>query len=77
MRLDYITQDLWIEQQKETVQPRNPFQEPLKCELQYFAECILEKKKPIITGEDGVKALAVAEAAMQSSAKSRAINLER
>jgi UDP-N-acetylglucosamine 3-dehydrogenase len=77
MRLDYITQDLWIEQQKQTVQPRYPFQEPLKCELQHFAECILEKKKPLITGEDGVKALEVAQAAMQSSAKNKAINLEK
>ncbi|MGA2681792.1 MAG: Gfo/Idh/MocA family oxidoreductase [Candidatus Bathyarchaeia archaeon] len=77
MRLDYITQDMWIEQQKETLQPRYPFQEPLKCELQHFAECITEKKKPLITGEDGVKALEIAEAAMQSSAKNRAVNLKR
>ena len=77
MRLDYITQDMWIEQQKETLQPRYPFQEPLKCELQHFAECIIEKKKPLITGEDGVKALEIAEAAMQSSAKNRAVNLKR
>jgi UDP-N-acetylglucosamine 3-dehydrogenase len=77
MRLDYITQDLWVEQQKETVQPRYPFQEPLKCELQNFAECILEKKTPVITGEDGIKALEIAQAAMQSSAKNRAINLKR
>ncbi len=77
MRLDYITQDLWIEQQKETRQPRYPFQEPLKCELQHFADCILEKKKPLIAGEDGVKALEIAQAAIQSSAKNRAVNLER
>ncbi|MGO8805816.1 MAG: Gfo/Idh/MocA family protein [Candidatus Bathyarchaeia archaeon] len=77
MRLDYITQEMWIEQQKETLQPRIPFQEPLKCELQHFAECITEKKKPLITGEDGVKALEIAQAAMKSSAKNRAVNLEK
>ena len=77
MRLDYITQEIWIEQQKETLQPRIPFQEPLKCELQHFAECITEKKKPLITGEDGVKALEIAQAAMKSSAKNRAVNLEK
>ena len=77
MRLDYITQDLWIEQQKETVQPRYPFQEPLKAELQHFVECITEKKKPLVTGEDGVRALEVATAAMQSSAKNRAIQIKR
>ena len=76
MRLDYITQDVWIEQQTETVQPRYPFQEPLKLELQHFADCILEKKKPLITGVDGIKALQVAQAAIQSSAKNRAIQIK-
>jgi UDP-N-acetylglucosamine 3-dehydrogenase len=75
MRLDYITQDLWIEQQTETVQPRYPFQEPLKQELQHFVDCIVDKKKPVVTGEDGVRALEVAQAAMLSSAKNRAIQL--
>lgn len=76
MRLDYITQDLWIEQQTETVQPRYPFQEPLKLELQDFVDCIVEKKKPVVTGEDGVRALKVAQAAMESSAKNRAVQLK-
>jgi UDP-N-acetylglucosamine 3-dehydrogenase len=75
MRLDYITQDLWIEQQTETVQPRYPFQEPLKQELQHFVDCIVDKKKPLVTGEDGVRALEVAQAAILSSAKNRAIQL--
>jgi len=76
MRLDYITQDLWIEQKTETLQPRLPFQEPLKAELQHFVDCIVEKKKPIVTGEDGVKALEIATAAIQSSTKNRAIQLK-
>ena len=76
MRLDYITQDLWIEQKSENVQPRLPFQEPLKVELQHFVDCIVDKREPIITGEDGVKALEIATAAIQSSAKNRAIQLK-
>ena len=75
MRLDYITQELWIEEPKETLQPRYPWQEPLKLELQHFADCILTKKKPLITAADGLKALQIAEAALQSSAKNRAIKL--
>jgi UDP-N-acetylglucosamine 3-dehydrogenase len=75
MRLDYITQELWIEDAKENLQPRFPWQEPLKLELQHFADCILEKKKPVITGVDGLKALKIAEAALRSSAKNRAIKL--
>lgn len=76
MRLDYITQEFWIEQKTETVQPRLPFQEPLKAELSHFVECVVEKKKPLVTGEDGVKALRVATAAIESSAKNRAIQLK-
>ncbi|XES76852.1 MAG: Gfo/Idh/MocA family protein [Candidatus Bathyarchaeia archaeon] len=75
MRLDYITQELWVENAKENLQPRIPFQEPLKRELQHFAECILEKKKPLVTGTDGVKALRIAMAALQSSAKNKAIKI--
>jgi UDP-N-acetylglucosamine 3-dehydrogenase len=76
MRLDYITQDLWIEQQTESVQPRYSFQEPLKQELQHFVDCIINKRKPLVTGEDGVRALEVAAAAIKSSAKNRAIQLK-
>ena len=75
MRLDYITQDLWIESKKENVQPRIPFQEPLKLELQHFAECTVEKKTPLVTGVDGLKALKIAEAALRSSAKNTAVKL--
>jgi len=76
MKLDYITQELWIEQQTQTVQPRQPTVEPLKLELEHFAKCITEKKAPLITGVDGIKALQIAEAATQSSTKCIAINLE-
>jgi UDP-N-acetylglucosamine 3-dehydrogenase len=77
MRLDYITQELLIEQQTETLQPRTAFQEPLKLELQHFIDCIVEKKKPIVTGQDGVEALEVATAAMESSAKNTAVQLKK
>ena len=76
MKLDYITQELWIEDSKENLQPRFPWQEPLKLELQHFADCVLERKKPLITGVDGIAALKVAEAALRSSAKNRAIKLK-
>jgi UDP-N-acetylglucosamine 3-dehydrogenase len=76
MRLDYITQELWVENAKESLQPRVPFQEPLKMELQHFAECIQEKKRPLITGEDGIKALQIAIAALDSSTKKTAIKIK-
>ncbi len=76
MRLDYNSQELWIENAKESLQPRIPFEEPLKAELKQFAECVTEKKTPMITGEDGYKALQIALASMESSAKNTVIKLK-
>lgn len=76
MKLDYITQELTIENAKETIQPRYPPQEPLKLELQHFAKCIIGKEKPLITGIDGLKALKIAEAALKSSSIGRAVKLK-
>jgi UDP-N-acetylglucosamine 3-dehydrogenase len=76
MKLDYITQELTIEDAKETMQPRYAWQEPLKLELQHFANCILKKEKSLITGMDGVKALQIAEAVLKSSATNKMIKLK-
>ncbi len=76
MKLDYITQELTIENAKQTVQPRYAMQEPLKLELQHFANCSMKKEKPLITGADGLKALKIAEAALQSSATGKVIRLK-
>ncbi|MGB8779301.1 MAG: Gfo/Idh/MocA family oxidoreductase [Candidatus Bathyarchaeia archaeon] len=76
MNLDYITQELKIEDAKETLQPRYPMQEPLKLELRHFANCVLEKEKPLVTGLDGLRALRIAEAALKSSATGRIIKLK-
>jgi len=73
MKLDYITQELTVEDAKETVQPRYPWQEPLKLELKHFANCVMKKEKPLITGMDGLKALQIAEAALKSSATGKVV----
>jgi len=75
MKLDYITQELTVEDAKETVKPRLAWQEPLKLELQNFANCTLKKEKPLVTGMDGVRALRIAEAALKSSKTGRVIKL--
>ncbi|MCK5628380.1 Gfo/Idh/MocA family oxidoreductase [Candidatus Bathyarchaeota archaeon] len=75
MKLDYITQEVWIEEASQNLQPRFPRQEPLKLELQHFTECVLKDKKPLVTGVDGLKALEIAEAALKSSTKSKAIKI--
>lgn len=74
--LDYITQELRIEDAKQTVQPRYPTTEPLKVELRHFANCVLGKEKPLITGLDGLRALRIAESALKSSASGKIVKLK-
>jgi predicted dehydrogenase len=49
----------------------------LKLELRHFANCVLKKEKPIITGFDGLRALRIAEAALKSSAVGKIVKLKQ
>lgn len=51
-------------------------EEPLKCELKSFLNSVVEEKEPIITGEDGLKALKMVIAANKSSKDHRPISLD-
>lgn len=73
--LDYLTQEITVETTGQSVKPRYGVEEPLKLELQHFAECVLNDREPLVTGNDGLKALQVAEAALQSAARHRAVQL--
>ncbi|MBI2085070.1 MAG: Gfo/Idh/MocA family oxidoreductase [Candidatus Aenigmarchaeota archaeon] len=42
-------------------------EEPLKLELESFIRCVNNHEKPLVTGEDGVYAVAAAEAAIKST----------
>jgi UDP-N-acetylglucosamine 3-dehydrogenase len=75
MSLDYITQEITIETSGQTMAPRYEVKEPLKLELQHFADSILNDKEPIITGADGLKAAQVAEAVLKSARIGTAIKL--
>jgi len=76
MTLDYITQEITIETAGQTVAPRYEVKEPLRLELQHFANSILNDREPMITGVDGLKALQIAEAALKSAQRATAIKLQ-
>jgi len=75
MSLDYITQEITIETSGQTMAPRYEVKEPLKLELQHFADSVLNDKEPAITGADGLKAVQVAEAVLKSAQIGTAIKL--
>ena len=75
LSLDYLTQEIVIESSSKTLKPRYEWKEPLKLELQHFIKCMLRDTTPEVTGVDGLNALVIAEAALQSSQKGRAVKL--
>jgi len=65
--VEYTTQELKVEKNDHIYQPLNWYKEPLYLELSDFTSAILEKRSPSVTGEDGLQALRVCEAALLSA----------
>jgi UDP-N-acetylglucosamine 3-dehydrogenase len=51
-------------------------EEPLKRELVDFLEAIVNKKAPLVTGEDGLRSLQIAKAAEESIRNGRKVDLQ-
>ncbi|MBI5036766.1 Gfo/Idh/MocA family oxidoreductase [Candidatus Micrarchaeota archaeon] len=58
---------LWRVGRGTEVKPYFAKDEPLKLELEHFLECAGQKKKPLCTIDDGLAAIAVAEACVKSA----------
>ena len=75
LSLNYLTQEVSIENLTRMLKPRYEWKEPLKLELQHFARSLLKDKEFEVTGMDGLKALMIAEAALKSSESGGMVNL--
>jgi len=73
--VDYITQELSVENNQQLVQPHIPYHEPLCLELKAFVDSIISDTQPTVTGEDGLRALTICEAALESSRTGRQVKL--
>jgi UDP-N-acetylglucosamine 3-dehydrogenase len=73
--VDFVSQQTSIHEEGGTRVPTRPFQEPLMLELKEFISAISEKRKALVTGEDGLKATRVAEAVLASSSSGTPIYL--
>ena len=67
VNVEFITQTLTIENDKQITQPFIGNGEPLRLELESFIDSIINDSPPKVTGEDGLKALKVCEAALESA----------
>ncbi|MBN2075683.1 MAG: Gfo/Idh/MocA family oxidoreductase [Dehalococcoidales bacterium] len=64
---DYINSSLHLFDKEWIRDAKIEKHEPLKLEIEHFAECIIENKEPLITGEDGRTILGIALKAMESA----------
>lgn len=71
--LNYLTQEIAIEDIDKMVKPSHNWREPLTIELKEFIHSILEDRDPLVTGQDGLRALSIAEAAIKSASENRVI----
>jgi len=72
---DYITQEITIEDDAKEVKPKTTYSEPLKLELEHFADSIINDREPNVTGLDGLRALQIAEASLKSAKTGKTIPL--
>lgn len=75
VRLDYITQELWIEESDRVIEPIIERKEPLTVELTHFADSILNDQPFTVSAMDGLKAVEICEAALQSGSTGKTITL--
>ena len=64
--LDYIDQTVTISENEMEEEIKFTKQEPLRKELQHFINVVRGNETPLVTGEDGIKALKLALAAVES-----------
>lgn len=73
--VDFVTQQTSIHEEHGTSVPTRAVQEPLMLELKEFVTAVQENRKPLVTGEDGLSAIRIAEAVLASSASGTPIFL--
>ena len=74
-QLDYITQQLSIENSARTVVQNIEREEPLAAELAHFAESILSNRPFSVSAIDGLKAVEICEAVLKSGKAGRTLTL--
>ncbi|MBO0887955.1 Gfo/Idh/MocA family oxidoreductase [Candidatus Bathyarchaeota archaeon] len=72
INLDYITQEITLENSKQLIKPYTPWAEPLKLELENFMATIVEDAREAPSGDDALRAIRICDAAL-ASGKSKAL----
>lgn len=73
--LDYITQEITLENSQRLVKPFTPWAEPLKLELENFITTIIRDREEAPSGKDALKAIRVCDAALRSGKSKTLVTL--
>jgi UDP-N-acetylglucosamine 3-dehydrogenase len=75
VQLDYITQEISIEDSEGTTKPSIEKREPLALELTHFAESIINDRSFVVNGTDGLRAVEICEAVLKSGIEGQTTTL--
>lgn len=75
INLDYITQEITVENSEKLVKPYTPWAEPLKVELENFMTTILKDSEAAPSGDDALDAIRICDAALRSGKSKSPVTL--
>jgi len=75
INLDYITQEITLENSKQLVKPYTPWAEPLKLELENFVTTVIQDKGESPSGDDALRAIRICDAALKSGRSKTLVTL--
>jgi UDP-N-acetylglucosamine 3-dehydrogenase len=76
INVEYTTQQLNIENTINMIQPFITPKEPLYLELQHLVDAVINDTEPTITGVDGLRALQICEAALESAKTGKTVEIQ-
>jgi len=76
LSIKFLTQEVSLEKADVVIEPIIKQGEPLKLELKHFVDCVKSKRKPLADAVDGLKAVAIAEAMLESMGENRIIDID-
>ena len=73
VNLDYVSQEVTLEDSERLTRPFHAWDEPLRLELENFARVVAEDREPSPSGEDALAALRVCDAVLESGKTGRIV----
>ncbi len=73
--MEFITQEITVENNERRYQPFLATREPLTLELEDFVKSVMSDTTPKASGKDGLMALRICEAALESAEKGRPVTI--